>query len=310
MYILASIPHITTLIAPLFANLFMNIDIWIPFAIAVGCLSTGFLVIWIMPESLEYMHRTKVPTAFADSTAPLLPSEQPPLAQEPPQTAASRKDRSDDLNLWKDFSKIFADVITLIKVPGIAFCLALFVLRPIALISRAYVYQHASETFDWPLSRGNWLRFSEAVGSSLATFVFLPLLSTYLDRKDHNAKKLDLNVIRFSLFIAAVGFAIVWQAKAGWMMGLGLFICGLGEGFEPSLKGLATSLVDASYNARLLTLAMVLEVIGKLVGGPLMARLFRIGRREGHGSDGVNFLTASAIFVLLTLAALTARLKR
>lgn len=93
-------------------------------------------------------------------------------------------------------------------------------------------------------------------------------------------------------------------------MALGLFICGLGEGFEPSLKGLATSLIDGSYNARLLTLATVLEVIGKLIGGPLMARLFSIGRREGHRSNGINFLTASIIFVLLMFAALAARLKR
>lgn len=93
-------------------------------------------------------------------------------------------------------------------------------------------------------------------------------------------------------------------------MALSLFICGPGEGFKPSLKGLATSLIDGTHNALLLTLATVLEVVGKLIGGPLMACLFSIGRREHHGSEGINFLTASVIFVLLTLAALTARLKR
>lgn len=310
MYFLAAVPHLTTLIAPLFSNLFMNIDIWIPFAIAAGCLSTDFLVIWAMPESLENLHKIQVPAALADSTTPLLQTEQLPSTQQPPPAIVSPQHQSNEPTFWKQLTKLFTDVITLLKVPGLPFCLALFVLRPIAVISRAFVYQYASETFHWPMSRTNWLRFSQAVGSSLATFIFLPLLSTYLDRKDHNAKKLDLNVIRFSLLIAAIGFAILWQSKASWIMGFGLFICGLGEGFEPSLKGLATSLIDSSYNARLLTFAMVLEVVGKLIGGPLMARLFSIGRSDDHGSDGINFLTASVIFVFLVLAALTARLKR
>ena len=310
MYVLASVPHLTTLIAPLFANLFMNIGIWIPFAIAAGTLSAGFLVIWIMPESLEHLHAAPVPTAFPDSTTPLLHPQNSPVPQGNRQAELSTPHFTNDLKLWKQFTRVHADVIILLKVPGLPFCLTLFLLRPIALISRAFVYQHASETFHWPMSRTTWLRFSEAVGSSLATFLFLPLLSAYLDRKDHSAKRLDLNVIRVSLLIASIGFAILWQSKVSWMMALGLFVCGLGEGFEPSLKGLATSLIDACFNARLLTLATVLEVIGKLIGGPVMARLFSIGRREDHGSDGINFLTASAIFVLLMLAALTARLKR
>jgi len=310
MYFLASIPHLTTLVAPLFANLFMNIDIWIPFAIASGALSLGFLVIWAMPESLGHLHQSRIPDTFGDPTEPLLHPQQRNSGQEPSHADIAEQESSEEPSSWKHFTKLFTDIVVLLKVPGLPFCLILFLLRPIALISRAFVYQHASETFHWPMSKTNWLRFAEAVGSSLATFAFLPLLSAYLDRRDHSAKKLDLNVIRCSLMIAAVGFGILWQSKASWMMALGLFVCGLGEGFEPSLKGLATSLIDGSYNARLLTLATVLEVIGKLIGGPLMARLFSIGRRDGHGSDGINFLTASAIFVFLTFTALIARVKR
>lgn len=310
MYILASIPHLTTLVAPLFADLFMNIDIWIPFAIAGGALSSGFLVIWAMPESLGHLHQSRLPDTFADPTTSLLHPQQRPSGQESSDAEISEQESSEEVSSRKQLSNFFADIVVLLKVPGLPFCLTLFLLRPIALISRAFVSQYASETFHWPISKTNWLRFSEAVGSSLATFAFLPLLSAYLDRKDHSAKKLDMNVIRSSLFIAAVGFAILWQSNASWMMTLGLFVCGLGEGFEPSLKGLATSLIDGSYNARLLTLATVLEVIGKLIGGPVMARLSSIGRREGHGSDGINFLTASAIFVFLTFTALIARVKR
>lgn len=89
-----------------------------------------------------------------------------------------------------------------------------------------------------------------------------------------------------------------------------LFICGLSEGLEPALQGLATSLIDGVYNARMFTTIAVFETIAKLTGGPLMARLFSIGRSQGgHGSRGFNFLTSSIMFVLLELIAWTVSVK-
>ena len=53
-----------------------------------------------------------------------------------------------------------------------------------------------------------------------------------------------------------------------------------------------------------------LEIIGKLIGGSPMIRLFPLGHRNGHGSNGIDILTASVIFVLLMLVSLTAGLKK
>lgn len=311
MYMLASIPHVTTMVAPLFANLFMSIDIWIPFAIAMGCLVLSFLVILIMPESLSYDVHFPHDVGSLESTSPLLNGEQrdpSEIGSEQISTGQSLPTKKYDDNLW---SKVLTDIISLVRVPGMIFCLGLFFTRPIALLSRTFVYQHSSESFGWPMSRTTWLRFSEAVSSSLATLVLLPLLSAYFDQKDRHAKRYELNVIRISLFIAAIGFAVVWQSRDNWMMLAGLFVCGLGEGFEPSLKGLATSLSEKSSNAQLLTLVAALEVIARLIGGPLMAWLFSIGRGgPEYGSDGLCFLASAVIFLLLAIAACLAKVQR
>ncbi len=68
-----------------------------------------------------------------------------------------------------------------------------------------------------------------------------------------------------------------------------LFICGLSEGEEPALQGLTTSLIDRSYHARLFTSVAVVEIIAKLVGGPMMGKLFSISQRHGPGSSGTCF---------------------
>jgi hypothetical protein len=68
-----------------------------------------------------------------------------------------------------------------------------------------------------------------------------------------------------------------------------LFICGLSEGEEPALQGLTTSLIDRSYHARLFTSVAVVEILAKLVGGPIMGKLFSISQRHGPGSSGLCF---------------------
>ena len=310
MYLLASIPHLTTMVAPLSANLFMRINIWIPFAIAVVCLIFSFFVIWAMPESLV-LHPTDItPPASVTSASSLLDDNQRVSVEEAsPPIVADEDDVVKNNAEHESWSKTSADIKALIRVSGLPLCLSLSFLRPIAIVSRAFVYQHASESFGWPMSSTTWLRFSQATSSSLATLVLLPLISAYLDRRRaFHAKKLDLNAIRLSLLITSVGFAIIWRSQTSAVLLLGLFVCGLGEGFEPSVKGLATSLIESSANARLLTLVTGLEVAAKLIGGPLMARLFSVGRGEGSGSDGVCFLVSAVTLLLLAGVALGARI--
>ena len=307
MYLLASIPHLTTMVAPLSANLFMRINIWIPFAIAVVCLMLSFFVIWAMPESLILHTMDVTPTASVNSASSLLDDDQQDSSEEVSPRIVADEDIVKNTG-YDSWSKTSADIWALIRVSGLPLCLGLSFLRPIAIVSRAFVYQHASESFGWPMSSTTWLRFSQATSSSLTTLVLLPLISTYLDRRGFHAKRLDLNAIRLSLFITSIGFAIIWRSEASWVLLVGLFVCGLGEGFEPSVKGLATSLIESSSNARLLTLVTGLEVTAKLIGGPLMTRLFSIGRGEGHGSDGICFLASAVVLLLLTGIALIAKI--
>ena len=296
------------MLAPLSANLFMRINIWIPFAIAVVCLILSFFVIWAMPESLILHTKDITPTASVNSDSSLLDDDQRESFEDvSPRIVADEEDVVRNTR-YESWTKTSADIWALIRVSGLPLCLGLSFLRPIAIVSRAFVYQHASESFGWPMSSTTWLRFSQATSSSLATLVLLPLISAYLDRRSFYAKRLDLNAIRLSLFITSVGFAIIWGSEASWVLLVGLFVCGLGEGFEPSVKGLATSLVESSSNARLLTLVTGLEVTAKLIGGPLMARLFSIGRGEGHGSDGICFLASAVVLLLLAGMALIAKI--
>ena len=277
----------------------MRISIRLPFEIAIGALVLTYVFIFAMPESLQLEHPAEdcdsASSFSASERTLLLPNE---VAPEPPREEPSKRMR------W------WAEILELLQIPGLRVCLLLFFFAPIALIAKTLVYQYASESFSWEMSNTTWLRVSQAGGASLVTIITLPALTAILHRRGVHARNLDLGVIRGSLFIASVGFAMLWQSKASWMLILALFVCGLSEGLQPSNQGLATSLISREYNARLFTTVAVLETVGKLTGGVLQPTLFSIGRAHHHGSLGINFLTSSAIFLLLLGLTLVAGVKK
>ena len=224
MYILAGIPHLTTLVAPPLSGALMVHKIWLPFVVAIGALALSLVIISFMPESLnrqKYSHRTKGQSSpllgEADTLTPAEAEEESPSS--PEQLPRGIHDRlpgpSPDTKEW------WRDIIVLVQMPGLPFCYILFFFKPLAMISKAFVYQYASYNFRWGLSQTTWLRFVQAGGSSLVTVAVLPLMSSVLARRGLRAQMLDLNVIRISLLVAAVGFLLLQFSYHSWMLLLG-----------------------------------------------------------------------------------------
>lgn len=221
MYFLSSIPHLVTLIAPLFANLFMRISIWLPFEVACGIHLVSYLIIWTMPESLRHNAPSEPPVVTTIQPVSPIMSGEGQFPEEEPLLRSYNGNRNSEHphpNSWMD---IFCEIIALFRVPTLPFVFLLFFLKPIALISKAFTYQFASESFGWEMNQTTWLRVSQAAGSAIVTLILLPLLSGLLIRRGFRARKLDLGAIRGSLCIAVVGFGMLWQARASWMLVVG-----------------------------------------------------------------------------------------
>jgi hypothetical protein len=216
MYLLAGIPHLTTLVAPPLSGFLMLVRVWLPFTVAIGALALGLLVLAFMPESLNHhsSHPQSPLLGAADTNTPNDSDEEEPSSQE--QLPGRIHDRlptpTPETKEW------WRDIVTLTQMPGLPFCYLLFCFKHFAMISKAYVYQYASYNFHWGLSQTTWLRFAQAGGSSLATVAFLPLFSSILNRRGLKAQMLDLNVIRISLFIAVCGFVLLQLSYRSWML--------------------------------------------------------------------------------------------
>ena len=221
MYILAGITHLTTLVAPPLSGLLMLTRIWLPFAAAIGALSLSLLIVVLMPESLKFDSSIQNPLLGPVDIVSRAGSgvHSPSVSGDAEQLPRGIHDRlPGPRNEHKEW---WRDIVVLIQMPGLPFCYLLFFLKPLAMISKAFVYQYASYNFHWRLSQTTWLRFSQAGGSSLATVIVLPLLSSALNRRGLQAQMLDLNVIRLSLLVATIGFVLLQVSVHSWMLLLG-----------------------------------------------------------------------------------------
>ena len=221
MYVLAGIPHLATLVAPPLSGVLMVVKVWLPFVFAIGALTLSLLIVMFMPESLNRQNRSQSIKGHsspllgaADTLTPTASEEETPSS--PEQLPRGVHDRlpgpSPERKEW------WRDIIVLVQMPGLPFCYTLFFFKPLAMISKAFVYQYASYNFHWILSQTTWLRFSQAGGSTVATIAVLPLLSSILVRRGLRAQILDINVIRISLLIAAIGFVLLQFSYHSWML--------------------------------------------------------------------------------------------
>ena len=66
-------------------------------------------------------------------------------------------------------------------------------------------------------------------------------------------------------------------------------ICGIGEGLEPALQGIAAAMVDKAHTASMFTNIAFVDLTARIIGGPLMYRLLDIKASHSSLSAGLSF---------------------
>lgn len=123
---------------------------------------------------------------------------------------------------WKDFiATNFQQIALLFRNPASQFCLATFFFKRVAFTSEGFMFQYASEKFDWALQRTSWLRVANACGAIFATMIAWPLLPFLFVRKGTVAHRVDINSVRLSLGVVFLSFFFAWKARTGILFLLG-----------------------------------------------------------------------------------------
>lgn len=222
LFLLAAGPHICRLITPRIAALLMTHDILDPFWLAFGCFA---LIGTIIP----FVGRTKLTSEE--------PEYQPISADAEPFLNTNTGDQNEDEeearqtihrreHQWCDWPQTLHQNISVIAnlfdSPASRFCLAAFFTKRLGFSSEGFMFQYASEKFQWELRKTTWLRVSSAVGAVFVSLVVGPLVNSRAIKRRIPSPIVDLNTIRWSLITLVVSFCAAWLAPSAVFLAIGM----------------------------------------------------------------------------------------
>lgn len=113
-----------------------------------------------------------------------------------------------------------------------------------------------------------------------------------------DAPSKDLWLSRGTALLLTIGTLLMFAAPAPTILIIGLVAVALGSPLHLTARSLITSLVLPNQVGVLYTSLAVVQSVGILIAGPLLANTFRWGMKLGDTWLGLPFLAASVMFLL------------
>ncbi|OAA64742.1 Major facilitator superfamily domain, general substrate transporter [Niveomyces insectorum RCEF 264] len=167
--------------------------------------------------------------------------------------------------------------------------------------------QFARKQYDWTWAQAGYLVTLKSFVLLLLLLVLLPAASYAITRwTARTALQRDLWLTQMSCAGMLVGTAVIGLSRNPVTMITGVVLYCLGNGYTLLLRSLLAALVEPSHLSTLLNTAGILESLGIVVAGPLLAAAFRAGLNIHF--VGLPFLVATALFALAMVVLVLVRL--
>ena len=181
--------------------------------------------------------------------------------------------------------------------------LCCFMIGMLTLESNNVLLQYVSKRFDWSLSQATLFLSIRYVLNVFILIILLPLVGRLLQSRLHlTAAAKDLWLSRAGILLKLFGFIVIGGAPNIPLLGIGLTLLVSGGGTMLCMRSLITSLVEPQHIARLYNAISVLDTLGLMTGGPVMAACFRWGMKSGGSWIGLPFWFCGLLVALVGVA--------
>ncbi|KAK2602823.1 hypothetical protein N8I77_009328 [Diaporthe amygdali] len=283
---------IAEVVATPLSALLMARDPWIPYFMYSGLTFLGGTIpLLFLPETLPK------PSPGAE-TSPCDTSEDE--GQE--QSAAS-----DTAPFLPPQSTVASKFRPLVKRNVVAILLAFFV-SALGRQSTSFLLQFIRQRFNWTYEKASLLITLRAAINLALLLVALPALNRFLTRRGLSAPGKDLLISRVSVACFTLGSLVISVAPAVALAAIGIAIFALGSGFTPAARSLVTTFVHQDEAGLLYSALAIMQSVGGLVAGPLLALTFRWGLSLGSEWTGIPFAAVAGLFACSFLATSLVRL--
>ncbi|KAL5366548.1 major facilitator superfamily domain-containing protein [Aspergillus floccosus] len=267
------------LAAPLSAWM-MTRSLWAPFLLGEFCEVCGLLAGLVIPETLQ-------------STIDGGDEEEANDASDAPENSPSTwKDRVQhawvQLAHWTTYIWGSRNSLAI----SVAFLTA-----SVGQQSLQLMLQYVSKRFSWSMAEASFLISLKGCINLVGLLVLLPLVSRWL-RRYLSPVTMDLRLTQASGAILVCGFAIMALAARPAVFALGVSLSALGWGFYSTLRSVASALVDESQSGILNTTIGLMQGVGIMTAGPLLASAFRCGMSLEGVWLGLPYMVGTALFLI------------
>ncbi|MCJ1304184.1 hypothetical protein MMC08_006996 [Hypocenomyce scalaris] len=269
--------------------LLMERSPWVPIWLGLGLLLLAVIVACVLPETLHMREKALASGhhhVSADSLS-LKDDDAHSVFQRTRLTA-------------RKFGKAASFLVEDMRVFILLCC---FMIGMLTQESNNVLLQYVSKRYDWTLSKAT-LFISIRYGLNVfLLIVLLPLAGRVLQSWLHlSAAAKDLWLSRTGIILKLFGFLVLGAAPNIPTLGIGLVLLVSGGGTMLCMRSLITSLVEPHHIARLYNAISVLDTLGYMIGGPIMAACFRWGMKAGGGWIGLPFWFCGLLVALVGIA--------
>lgn len=269
--------------------LLMERSPWVPMWLGLGLWLLAVIVACILPETL-HMREKALP---------------PRLRHGSPDSLSLKDDDAQGIfQRTKLAARRFGRAASfLVEDMRVFILLCCFMIGMLTQESNNVLLQYVSKRYDWSLSQAT-LFLSIRYGLNVfLLIVLLPLAGRLLQSGLHlSPTTKDLWLSRAGILLKLFGFLVIGAAPNVPLLGIGLFLLVSGGGTLLCMRSLITSLVEPHHIARLYNAISVLDTLGLMTGGPIMAACFRWGMRAGGVWIGLPFWFCGLLVALAGVA--------
>jgi hypothetical protein len=270
------------LVGPIMASALMVKSPWIPILLGAAVLVFGTILINFIPETLNLRANSEAPT----------PESRSEISIKLGDSILTPSIKSQLHDSWKSL----AESVTILNSIPVILLLATFVVAPFSGISSDLSVRFVSNRFAWSLSHAGYLLALRALMNIIVMLGLIPGLSSYfMKRLRLSSKDKDLLLAKISIVVLAMGAFIIAASPTIGLTIIGLMVWTLGTGFVSLTRSLITTLVDEQHVGRLYAAVSIVETVGALIAGPLLAASYNLGLRWKGAWVGLPYFLLSLV---------------
>lgn len=178
--------------------------------------------------------------------------------------------------------------------------------------NRLLILQYLSKRYNISISVATLLMTARNLVTFLLFLVIFPFVSKLVIQRQLvvSAQQKDLHLARASYVLWTIGWTLMGLAPSATIAVVSMVIAALGQGTTLLTRSFLASLLQPHEVARAFSIISIVEMVGSMLGAPVLAGIFSFGLSLGSEWTGLPFIVIGLVSAAFTAVMFAVGLRR